>query len=159
MNATNNSIVDLKAEKAKRYLPADRVQAINALIKVTQDLVALSEREAQALAQDDMMSFHIMQDEKGFLATRYERLSAEFRERLEEFRGTDPALLDRLDKLQKTLGENTTNNNVIVASIRDRSQQNTQNALFTVQEMAQQRPLTLASADDGQNTQAGTTGV
>jgi len=124
-----------------QILPTERVQALNTLIKATQSLINLADREAQALAQNDMVGFHIMQDEKQYLTQRYERLSVEFRARIEEFRGSDRGLLDRLEKLQILLGERTKNNSDVVVNIRDRAQQKTQNSLLTVQELAQQKSV------------------
>jgi hypothetical protein len=124
-----------------KFLPTDRVQALNTLIKATQALLAMADKETQALAQNDIVTFHILQDEKEFLGGRYAKLSVEFRERLEEFRGADRGLLDRLEKMQNLLGEKTDSNNKVVMDIRDRAQNKTQSSLLTVQEMAQKRPV------------------
>lgn len=122
-------------------LPTDRPQALQTLIKATQSLIDLADREAQALAQNDMMSFNILQEEKTFLAKRYEKLSGEFRERLEEFRGMDRAQIERLEKLQTVLGQKTEANNLVVLSIYNTAQQKTQSSLLTAQELGQQKPV------------------
>ena len=119
-------------------LPRERVMAINVLLKSTQNLIDIAEREAQFLAQNDMMNFYILQDEKAHITNRYEKLSSEFRERIVEFRGVDRSILERLEKTQIMLGEKTAENNVIVASMHDRAKQKTQSSLVTVQALAQQ---------------------
>jgi hypothetical protein len=143
--AKNLRTQTIEAASAKqdnvKFLPSDRVQALNTLIKATQALIAMADKETQALAQNDIVTFHILQDEKEFLSGRYEKLSVEFRERLQEFRGADRGLLDRLEKMQNLLGEKTDSNNQVVMQIRDRAQNKTQSSLLTVQEMAQQRPV------------------
>jgi hypothetical protein len=130
-----------------KFLPTDRVQALNTLIKATQALIAMADKETQALAQNDIVTFHILQDEKEFLGGRYEKLSVEFRGRLEEFRGADRGLLDRLEKMQNLLAEKTDSNNDVVMDIRDRAQRKTQSSLLTVQEMAQKRPVKMPAED------------
>lgn len=118
-------------------LPKDSRQAVLELIKVTQKLLDMSDKEAQALAQDDMLCFAILQDEKAFLSERYGRLSEEFRERIGEFHGTDKNMLDRLENLQKLLGEKTRQNNAIVSEMYERSRTKTQDTLLAAQEIAQ----------------------
>lgn len=119
-------------------LPADTSLALKALIKTTEGLLDLSEREAQTLAKNDMMNFAIMQDEKTVLTERYLRLAEEFRTRLNEFRGADFGLLDRLEKLQISLGENTKHNNNVIDRMQKKSEKIAHNALLKVQELSQQ---------------------
>lgn len=135
--------------KTAQTLPQDKTQAINTLIQSTKALINIAEREGQLLAQNDMINFYVLQDEKELLAKRYEALSQEFRARLEEFRGIDHALLDRLENAQRTLGEKATHNNEIVEKIRERAQRKTQNSLLTVQELAQQKPVRFNGKKEG----------
>lgn len=111
--------------------------AMQDLIKITRKLVNLAGREAQALATNDLMSFAIMQDEKNVLAERYVEMSREFRARMEEFRGIDPALLDRLEQIQKDLAEATRDTNKEVSRVRGYALQSTRSTLFTAQEISQ----------------------
>lgn len=113
-------------QSAKAPLPAQPVVALQRLIRISQNLMALAEKETQALLTDDMLSFAIMQYEKEKIAEEYSQASENFRNRLEEFRKTDPHLLGRLEKLQRDLQEKMKNNNVIVDRIRERAQFNAQ---------------------------------
>ncbi len=142
---TDRDIKNMTNQPAKKdvanILPTERTQALNTLIRATQALVELSDKETQALAQSDMLSLNILQDEKEFLIARYQKLSQEFRDRLEDFRDADRGLLDRLEKMQLLLGEKAHGNNDTVIDIRDRSQRRTQSSLFAAQELAQQVPV------------------
>jgi hypothetical protein len=60
---------------------------------------------------------------------------------MEEFRGADKALLDRLDILQKTLGEKTQANNAMIAEMKRKASRRTQDTLLAVQEMGQTRTI------------------
>lgn len=129
----------------QQLLPSDKEQAIKILINITENLINFSEREGQVLAQNDMMSFAVMQDEKSLITERYVQISQEFRARLEEFRGADPALLDKLDAAQKTLGENAQHNNKIIDQIQARAKKNTESTLVNAQKLGQQHPVKFAS--------------
>lgn len=121
------------------FLPADIGQALKFLIMISEKMIAIAERETQALIQGDMMSFSILQNEKETLSIRYARASAEFRQRLEEFRKADTAQLTRLENLQRRLGEVTLSNKEIVDRVFKRAQQKTHESLITVQELSQQK--------------------
>lgn len=129
-------------------LPDDRSQALRILIRLSEQLVQLADRETQALVQDDIRSFAILQDEKEKVSTQYERAAGEFHVRLEEFRGSDPALLNRLEKLQEELGEKTKSNTKIVERMFRHSQQKVHNNLISVQELAQIKPLSIEETKD-----------
>lgn len=139
-------------------LPAERTQALSHLTRLTQNLSMLADRESQALAQDDMTTFSILQDEKEMLTERYAQASREFLTRLEEFRGIDPALLYRLETLQKELGEKSVHNNQIVSRMYQRARKNTQETLITAQELGQSRPLHIPEQEN-MKTQQRTEGV
>lgn len=127
------------ATTEQQVLPADPHIALKAIIKATENLVEFSNREAQALAKNDYMDFAIMQDEKTVLTERYVKMSQEFRNRLVQFRGSDPGLLDRLEKLQIELGENAQHNNDIIDRIQKKSEKKAYNALLEIQELNQNR--------------------
>ena len=133
------------AAQELQILPTDTSMALKALIKTTESLVDFSERESQALAKNDMLSFAVMQDEKTIITERYVKLAREFRERLEEFRAADPGLLDRLEKLQMQLGENARHNNNIIDQIQSKARKKTQSALFTAQELGQTHKVQMAA--------------
>jgi len=122
-------------------LAVEKTQAMQQLIKITHSLVDLAERESQALAQNDMISFSILQDEKALIAEHYAKASEEFRSRLPEFQGMNPALIDRLDSMQRRLGEASRQNNAAVERIYNQSKENTQSTLISAQELGQKKPL------------------
>jgi hypothetical protein len=122
-------------------MPKDPKQAAEKLIKLSRSLVDLAERETQALVQNDIVTFAILQDEKEFLTGQYAAASEEFRSRLEEFRSLDRAVLARLEELQKRLAEKTHANNAIVMQMRQRAVKNTQSTLLSAQELGQRNPV------------------
>ena len=66
------------------FLPHDTSQALNMLIRLTNNLSRLADRETQALAQNDMMSFAILQDEKALVTEQYMKASEEFRSNIKK---------------------------------------------------------------------------
>ena len=129
-------------------LPQDRTIMLNTLIRLTQNLSNLADREAQALAQNDMLTFAILQDEKTLVAEQYASTSEEFRTNINFYRGVDANLLDRLDALQKDLGEKTRSNNDVVTQIYNRAQDRTQNSLLAAQELGQDQRIRFEQAQD-----------
>lgn len=144
----------IEAEAAAGVLAREKTQAVQQLIKLTRNLADLAERESQALAQNDMISFAILQDEKALIAEHYAAASNEFRNRLPEFRGMNPALLDRLESLQVRLGEAARQNNEAVKRLYDQSKDNTQNTLISAQELGQSKPMRFANDLDEQESEA-----
>lgn len=124
-------------------LPANIEQAMKFLITISEKMVHIGERETQLLVQGDLTSFTILQHEKESLATRYTRASKEFRSRLNEFRGADQNALNKLENLQRRLGEVTNSNRDIVERMFMRSRKKTHESLITVQELAQSHPINL----------------
>ena len=144
-NTTDNNSSAIAADAAAGVLAREKTQAVQQLIKLTRNLADLAERESQALAQNDMVSFAILQDEKALIAEHYAAASNEFRARLPEFRGMNPALLDRLESLQVRLGEAARQNNDAVKRMYDQSKENTQNTLISAQELGQTKPTDFAN--------------
>ncbi|MFK7838819.1 MAG: hypothetical protein AB8B83_00675 [Bdellovibrionales bacterium] len=135
----------LISEAKTGILAREKTQAVQQLIKLTRNLADLAERESQALAQNDMLGFAILQDEKALIAEHYAAASNEFRARLPEFRGMNPALLDKLESLQHRLGEAARQNNDTVSRVYAQSKENTQNTLLSAQELGQSRPVQFAN--------------
>lgn len=131
----NNQVI--ADEAMAGVLASEKTQAVQQLIKLTRNLADLAERESQALAQNDMVSFAILQDEKALIAEHYAAAAQEFRSRLSEFRGMNPALLDRLEALQHRLGEAAKSNNEAVKRMHDQAQENAQSTLVSAQELGQ----------------------
>ncbi|MGQ0527382.1 MAG: hypothetical protein ACT4OY_05045 [Alphaproteobacteria bacterium] len=120
-------------------LPASSI--MHHLIGHSQKLVDLSDKETQALVQNDMLAFAILQYEKDSLTTKYVGISKEFRSRLEEFRHLDRGHLNKLEALQKTLSEKSHANNAIIAKLKHRIEKNTHQTLLAAQEIAQTRHI------------------
>ena len=123
------------------FLPKDPVQAVQKLVKISRTLLDLSERETQALVQNDTVTFAILQDEKEMLADQYTKASEEFRSRLEDFRRTDRALLSQLESIQKKLTEKMHANAAIISQMRARAEKTTQSSLITAQELGQSKQV------------------
>lgn len=122
-------------------LPQDLTQALKVLINFSERLLDLAERETQALVQNDLGTFSILQNEKDVMSRRYADASEEFRGRMNEFRAADPGLLDRLENLQKELGDKLHSNNDITMQLFTRAKEKTTNSLFTLQEASQGHAL------------------
>ena len=122
-------------------LPENPVQAARTLIKISQSLLTLADRETQALIQSDFVTFSILQDEKELISMRYMKASKEFRDRLEDFRNLDRPLLDQMEDIQKQLTEKTLSNNIIVSKMHKHSKQKAHATLFTIQELNQKKPM------------------
>jgi hypothetical protein len=134
----NNSAQDqteVSARKEFAGLPASSI--MHQLITHSQKLIDLGDKESQALVQNDMLAFAILQYEKEALTTKYVAVSEEFRSRLEEFRHIEKPLLARLEKLQKDLAEKSHANNAVIRQIQLRAEKSTQKTLLEAQEMAQ----------------------
>lgn len=141
-----------RAAKENCILDRNVNLALRELVAISKKLVTLAESETQALVCGDMLRFACVQQDKESLAVRYAKASEEFRSRLEEFRSADKALLNQLSKLQDDLKQKTNDNNVMIQSIKKRSQAKTQSTLFSVQELAQRTPVNI---HQNRNTQAG----
>lgn len=116
--------------------PAATVQR---LIQVSQKLVDIGERETQALLQNDIMTFSILQDEKETVTNQYTAASNDFRARLEDFRGVEKNLLSRLESLQRNIAEKAHSNNTIILRMKERAELSTQKTLLMAQEFGQQK--------------------
>jgi hypothetical protein len=137
----NNNVKDLKV-KAK--LPAGPVSAIQHLIRISQQLLLVAEKETQALLFKDLLAFSILQYEKEKLAHEYAAASEEFRARIEEFRNLDKSFINRLERLQRELGEKATSNNVLVNQIYQIAQQKTEEGLAKAAEFGRAKTARFA---------------
>lgn len=125
----------------RNSLPKKPDEALQALINVTSNLLRIGERESQALATNDMLSFAVLQNEKEILGNRYQHLSQEFSARIDDFKEASKSLIDRLDSAQRELHEKTKANNSMLFSITNKSRQKTEGTLFTAQQLAQRSPV------------------
>ncbi len=133
-------------------LPREPERAMQHMITLSQKLINIAEAETQNLVQNDIVGFAILQDEKEKVTNSYARASREFRDRLNEFRGVERSMLDRLDALQKDLAIRTQSNNVIVKRIQNRAGDNAQKTLWNVQELAQQKVVQFPEQKLAQNS-------
>ncbi len=62
-------------EPVKNMLPEDPTLAAREIIKLSQVLLGLAEREAQLLVQGDLVTFNILQDEKELIITRLSKIN------------------------------------------------------------------------------------
>ena len=143
--------IETHTEEAKAVLPEDTTQAMNTLIRLTKSLCLMADREASAIAHSDMMALAILQDEKDELADQYIRACSEFRSRMEDFRGVDKALLDRLDKLQAELGERAHSNNDAAEQMYTNAKARTQSSLLAAQEIGQSVHVKYAEPQEAVN--------
>lgn len=128
-------------QTAGQILPQEKTQAVQHLIKLTRGLIDLGEREAQALAQNDMLSFAVIQDEKEMMAEHYAQASTEFRGRIAEFRGINAALIQRLSDFQTELGDVTAQNNRTVEGIYERTKSRTRKTLEEASEISREKKV------------------
>ncbi len=140
----NNQENTAQRVNSNSVLPQDTSQALNLLIRLTNNLSKLADRESQALAQNDMVAFAILQDEKMLVTEQYVKASEEFRINMNTYRGAEKPLLDRLEKLQAGLGERTKTNNDIVHNIYEHAKSRTQSSLLAVQELGQDQRINYA---------------
>ncbi|MBL4805564.1 MAG: hypothetical protein JKY71_11965 [Alphaproteobacteria bacterium] len=138
-------------EQVKAILPEDATQATNSLIRLTKSLCLMADREASAIAHDDMMALAILQDEKAKLAGQYMQACEEFRDRIEEFRSVDTALIGRLEKLQKELGERAHSNNESAEQLYNNAKTRTQSSLLAAQEIGQSVHVRYPEAQEAVN--------
>ena len=136
--------------------------ALNNLCKISQSLLSLAEQESQALIQQDMLSFAIIQDEKEALSLRYLDASQDFRNRINVFRRINQGQLIRLESLQDELSVRTNDNNALIDQIKQKAEHVVTHGLMTAQEYANSARLKRAPLppQDGANnnnmdTQAG----
>lgn len=139
-----------------RILPEEKTQAVQHLIKLTNNLVQLGEREAQALAQNDMLAFAVIQDEKIIMAEHYAAASTEFRARLPEFRGLNAEVINRLSNTQTELGDITEQNNKAVEGVYERTKERTQKTLKEASKISREKRVEFDAVFANENADAGT---
>lgn len=110
--------------------------ALNNLCKISQSLLDLAEQESQALIQQDMLSFAIIQDEKEALSLRYLDASQDFRNRINVFRRINRNQLTRLETIQDELSVRTNDNNALIDQIKQKAEHVVSHGLMTAQEYA-----------------------
>jgi hypothetical protein len=103
----------------EQILATDPRQAMEEMIKITEELEARIEIESNAVATNDGTVFTTNEESKEHVADIYERAAAEFHLRLNEFRQVDKGLIEKLEKAQASLGQSTKNNLTMLAKMQD----------------------------------------
>lgn len=122
-------------------LPENPLSAMQQLIRISQQLLVLAEKETQALLFKDMLAFSILQYEKEKLTSDYTKTSEDFRNRIEEFRSLDKAIIHRLERLQRELGDKAADNNALVAQIYQSAQEKAGEGLAKASEYSRSKAV------------------
>lgn len=122
---------------AQKALPKEPVQAVHTIAQLATKLIAMADEETQVLVKDDWLGLSALQDNKEALAQNYAMACAEFHNRIEEFRSIDTKLINKLDALQRELGEKTQNNNILIEQMHHKALGSTHKTLLAAQEIAQ----------------------
>lgn len=92
------------------HLPNDPQQAVETMLKITEDLVSLIESETNAVATNDGTTMAMNEPMKETVIDVYQEAANEFHDRLAEFRNIDKTLISQLTKAQDSLKQTTNNN-------------------------------------------------
>jgi len=106
----------------EHILSNDPRQAVEEMIKITEELEARVEIESNAVATNDGTTFTTNEMNKEYVANFYEQAASEFRARLDEFRQVDKGLIEKLEKAQASLGQSTKNNLAMLAKMQDETE-------------------------------------
>lgn len=106
-------------------LPEGPQEAVQRMIKITEQLNQILDREAMALATQDTIMFSALQEEKHKISQEYKMAADEFTARVQSFRGVNKALLERMDKIQEELHSKAEASQRIMRSIIDGFKQRT----------------------------------
>jgi hypothetical protein len=98
-------------------LARDPRQAVEEMIKITEELTARIETESNAVATNDGTTFTMNEMNKEHVADMYQQAANEFHERINEFKQVDKTLITKLEKAQNSLGQSTKNNLALLAKI------------------------------------------
>lgn len=92
------------------HLPNDPQQAVETMLKITEDLVAVIEAETTAVATNDGTTFAMNEPMKETVIDVYQEAANEFHDRLAEFRNVDKTLISQLTTAQNSLKQTANNN-------------------------------------------------
>ena len=137
MNTSLSQRNEQPLEHKQPILPRNVDRAVEALISISNDLLALAHEEHQSLITLDHKRFAYAQREKEALSQRYAQASEEFRGRLGAMRMANRGLVTELNAVQTDLRHATERNNRIVEDIKRRTNATTQSSLFIAQEIGQ----------------------
>lgn len=101
----------------KQLLSSDPRQAVEEMIKITEEMTARIEIESHAVSINDGTTFTTNEMNKEQVAEMYQNAANEFHQRINEFRQVDKSLIGRLEAAQQSLGQSTKNNLKILEKI------------------------------------------
>lgn len=101
-----------------KYLPEDPQQAVETMLRITEEMIARIEIETNAVAINDGTTFTMNEQNKETVIDVYQQAANEFHERVNEFRNVDKTLIEKLDMAQKSLGESTKTNLALLEKIQ-----------------------------------------
>ena len=94
----------------KHLLSKDPRQAVEEMIKITEELTARIEIESHSVAINDGTTFTMNEMNKESVADMYQQAANEFHARLNDFRQVDKGLIQKLEQAQQSLAQSTKNN-------------------------------------------------
>ena len=103
----------------EKILSNDPRQAVEEMLKVTEELVARIEIETSAVATNDGTTFTMNEGNKEHVADVYEKAAAEFHARIHEFSQVDKGLIEKLNDAQQSLGQSTKSNLKLLKKLQD----------------------------------------
>jgi hypothetical protein len=103
----------------EQVLSNDPRQAVEEMLKITEELVARIETETSAVATNDGTTFTMNEENKESVANVYEKAADEFHARLHDFDRVDKGLIEKLSAAQQSLGQSTKNNLKLLAKLQE----------------------------------------
>ncbi|NCO03086.1 MAG: hypothetical protein GW903_02710 [Alphaproteobacteria bacterium] len=104
--------------KQKQILADDPRQAVQDMLRITEELVARLEIETNALATNDGTTFTMNEMDKEHVAEVYHQAADEFHKRLPEFKRVEKALIDKLNAANASLKSSTKSNLRVLEKIQ-----------------------------------------
>ena len=101
-----------------KLLPEEPRQAVETMLKLTEELVARIEIETNAVAANDGTTFTVNEESKETVIDLYQQAANEFHQRLNEFQGVDKGLIAKLETAQNSLGQTTKNNLALLKKLQ-----------------------------------------
>ncbi len=116
-------------------LPDDRTSAMQIMTGLTRQMLEFALEETKLLKQKDAATLTRIQKGKELRAAGYEQAATEFKNRINEFKGMDEALIGKLEALTKELGHATRANQTLIEAMSPKKplKDNMVNNLFLLQ--------------------------
>lgn len=114
-----------KQSQQAPVLPAGPQDAVQRMIRITEQLNQILDKEAMALATQDTIMFSALQEDKHKISQEYKLAADEFTQRVQTFRVVDKGLLLRMDQIQEELHRKAEASQKIMQGIIDGFKQRT----------------------------------